>query len=116
MPVMTRRKRSSAPTADQRIASLVAAHETRKAVGRSSAPPPVIRTAAPVPAPTAPLPPPPPVVEESRGGGVMSWLRGALFGSYELAEWGFGETKNSTNVLIPIVVVLGLLYFFKMGK
>jgi hypothetical protein len=108
---MPRRARRSAPTAQSKIESMVSAHETRKAMQRSSsaAPPAIIRRSAPAAA--APARPTPP----AETGGLFSWLRGAFFGPSNLDGWGFGETKKA-NMWIPILVTIGLLYYFTAKK
>lgn len=101
------RARSHAPSRSEQVEDIVSEFETRRAMsragGRSSAPIPEL---APIPA--TPPPPPPP----AEGGGILSWLRGTLFGSYDdyvLSGLGEQEHFDNTKLIITIVVVMGIL-------
>lgn len=109
MPVTTGRRTSSAPSDEDKIAQLVAEHETKQAMQRAYAPAPAM---AP---PSAPVGPPPsapaaPQATEKKIGGLFSWLKSTLFGTPSYDFDGLGQTDKTRSIILPLIVGLGILY------
>ena len=114
----TGRQEKSAPTDEEKIASIASEHETQKAISRASdvsapaAPAPSIDpTMGPPMGPSSPPPAPP--------GGIMSWLQNALFGAPAPSLGGLGQVDefSSFNTLIlPVIVIIGIIYLFNTRK
>ena len=113
----TGRQEKSAPTDEEKIASIASEHETQKAISRASdisapaAPAPRIEPTGPPVGPSSPPPAPP--------GGIMSWLQNALFGAPAPSLGGLGQVDefSSFNTLIlPVIVIIGIIYLFNTRK
>lgn len=109
------RARKKVLTSEDKIAAMVSAHETRKAVERSSAPASVVMTSLPPvssPAPPVVAPPAP----KQTIGGMFSWLKNALFGAPRSLDGLGDETGRTTTIIIPLIVGLGLLLVLRRQR
>lgn len=106
-----------APTAEEKIAQLVEAHEERKAMARASAPAPLY-----VAPPTRSVAP---AASASTGTGVtglFNWLSAKLFGTpasteeSELDGLGNMSTTDKTATLVAILAIAGLYYSYTKIK
>jgi len=104
-PVTTQRVAKRVATTEEKVASLVAAHQTKQAQQRTAAPLPMIVTA---PSPILPPPSAAPARQPFKLENVVSWVKNALFGTAGTVD-GLGQADAKLNIIMPIVVILGLL-------
>ena len=111
------RSEKSAPTDEEKIASIASEHETQKAISRASdastsAPSGAAPTAEPSGPPPGPPPPPP--------GGIISWLQNALFGSPAPSLGGLGQVDDKfssfNNLILPIIIIMGIIYLMRKNE
>jgi hypothetical protein len=110
------RARKTVQTDEDKIAAMVSEHQTRQAMQRASAPTRVavpmksMAVAAPKAAAVAAAPPAP--KPKKNIGDMFSWLKTALFGPAASFS-GLGESRETTNILIPLIVGLGILMILR---
>jgi hypothetical protein len=105
------RARVAPQTDEDKIAAMVSEHETMQAMQRASAPTagPAATISAPAPVMAVPTAPEP----KKDIAGMFSWLKTAIFGRKTTYLGGLGDTSKTTNILIPLIVVLGILIILK---
>jgi hypothetical protein len=102
------RKRAKVATAEDKIESLVSAHQTKQAMQRATgAPPPPVVVVAPETA-VAPEPQKRPFNLTS----IVSWVNQTLFGSPNSFD-GLGQAGNKRNIIIPIIAIAGLILILR---
>jgi hypothetical protein len=133
-PVTTTRRASTAPTAEQKLASLVETYQTKKAMQRATVPairtvpvPPPAQTAAAIrtvpasqpaqPASAPPVSSPEEIPQKITQGvkGVFSWLQNTLFGT-STNLGGFGQAEQNSNKVISVIVIIGILFLLYKSK
>lgn len=111
LPSVPKRAVKKAPTTEERIEKLVSQYETEQAMQRAlpspaSTPTPKPNRAAPI----IPKSPPPATKKDGLFQETFSWLKRALFGNGSTLSGFDVASKNNTQTILTIVVVLGLTF------